>query len=1612
MDRHARPASSRAVPRPLAWLVPAFVLVLSLLSACGVFGGPPSNDDPLVLEDVRATSATSFRLRFSRPLGAGADDPANYRVRDPDRRALPVVAAHPVDGGLVVILTTEPQREVAYTVTVRGVEDGDGTEVDGALEADGPAFGSAVPAPYPSRAVPLSATRVLVGFADPASDRPARMNDDALLAGAYRAADPALLVRSVAFADDGADRSHVVLETSTMAEGTYALRVGPVTADPGARPVDPFRDRVAFDGMAAVDDVPPTIHRAYAADPGTVVALFSEPLQDGATDPDRYALVDPDGTELPVAAAELRAHGTEVALTTATMTPETRYTLRADGLLDLAGNPIDPTATAGVVLAAPGGDVTPPRLTGAVSTSPTRVLVTFSEAVRGGSDGAENPEHYEIVGGLATNAALSGQAILSVQEAVLADDGRSVTLTTLAQSDIEYTLRATGIRDLAGNPLARIDRDNPFEVRFFGTAATGAGVDSDGDGLTDAAEQRGWTVTVREVGGATTTREVTSDPLSADTDDDGVGDAAEMTNRSDPRSADTDQDDLTDDRELNVVYSSPTDVDSDDDGLGDGLEVEFFGTSPLYADTDGDQFPDEYEVTTDNRNPRIADLPEVRIDVGNVDLQLDVRFEEQTRRGTSTVDATTVSTTLERSESSRTENVQSDADEWYVSAQASICWLAGCDQDTFAWGGSVTAGGGFTRTSTTTATSESVRASQEAYARSLATEATVSAESSIRRIVEDASLAVAVTLGNPGDVAYTVRDIELTALTQDGRDTSTQVPVATLVSETGGGIGIGPLNPTRGPFRFVATEAFPSLVEQLMQNPRGITFKVANYTLEDEFGRRFAFVQQDVNDRTASFKLHYAGRRDMEIYRVATNAGFGPDGRPTGTSMASVLEDTLGLAWIPPDEDEQLDEDDPGDAAVLESSYSTRVVGGVEVLYRVRDVSRELTGEERDWRVMVYEDGDTRLITPVDDNPGEDFRSVTVTAETEFGFYFVQDLDDDAMPKSIEATYGSVDSDDDACDNALFGVGTGEDRCPGSADGEPDSRDSDRDGLEDYEELEGPFDASGTDPWQITFDDGRDGYRTSANPARRDTDGDGLLDCQELAPPVSSEDDAPRACADIVVYLDVDGQATLEDTGTELAELTLPSPTDPAAIDTDGDGLSDLQEVLGFRYEGPTGTILEVRPDASGPATNPLSRDSDDDGLDDLSEIRLGTDPNAADGDTVFDDDGDGLVNIEETTPRSLTVRDGDAAAIAGDDASDASTTTTTSDPELVDSDDDGLTDWEELQGCRDADGDLVCDVGVPPFGPTANDPDTDGDGLSDLAEVDGVSLPTPGGETSLRYPDPVDGDSDDDGLSDGAEVGDPWQVVVAGRGGYLVWSDPMRADADGDGLDDGAERSAGTDPNLADTDGDGALDGLEVARTDADGAPLTDPLTPDHLVTVTFLSIEVGRGDVDGSGDGDAGADDAGDFEFDLGVVYPDPDTGLLRQRTTVTPFVIAGDFADCGDPAESICVATQIGEPGTYLQVNSQGANVLSLAPYPTRFAVPFTSQFAVFGEVREIDDPFPSFSSTIDQEFSFGGLSDTTATFNGKGLAKGTNVKVFTQTVDQEAYRIDVTVQATIE
>ena len=148
-----------------------------------------------------------------------------------------------------------------------------------------------------------------------------------------------------------------------------------------------------------------------------------------------------------------------------------------------------------------------------------------------------------------------------------------------------------------------------------------------------------------------------------------------------------------------------------------------------------------------------------------------------------------------------------------------------------------------------------------------------------------------------------------------------------------------------------------------------------------------------------------------------------------------------------------------------------------------------------------------------------------------------------------------------------------------------------------------------------------------------------------------------------------------------------------------------------------------------------------------------------------------------------------------------------------TDSDNDGLTDAEEQA------------LGTDPF-----NPDTDGDGVNDGAEVGG----NPGAPTDTDAdgipdviesattdfdgdgtPNQLDADSDNDGIPDSVEAGPgPGQRDTDGDG----TPDFLDRDSDADGIPDAIEAGA-TPATPADTDGDG-IPNYRDLDSDADGLP------------------------------------------------------------------------------------------------------------------------------------------------------------------------------------------------
>ncbi|WP_426727244.1 Rib/alpha-like domain-containing protein [Corynebacterium auriscanis] len=306
--------------------------------------------------------------------------------------------------------------------------------------------------------------------------------------------------------------------------------------------------------------------------------------------------------------------------------------------------------------------------------------------------------------------------------------------------------------------------------------------------------------------------------------------------------------------------------------------------------------------------------------------------------------------------------------------------------------------------------------------------------------------------------------------------------------------------------------------------------------------------------------------------------------------------------------------------------------------------------------------------------------------------------------------------------------------------------------------------------------------------------------------------DAELTSYDVVVKAELDGKEDQDKFKITVTERMIADP------DTDGDGIPDSKDPdidgdgVNNSDEKAAGTD-PYNPDTDGDGTNDGDEDTDGDGKPNKDE----SDPTK---DETTDTDGDGIPDIIDKDDQDGPKGDKDGDGIPNAQDPDADGDGVSNDDEKVagldplkpDTDGDGTNDGDED---TDGDGKPNKDESNVPEGPVT---DENGDGLGDT----GVTDENPKDGT----PDIIDGPAEKD--TDGDNIPDS--------------KDP---DADGDGVSNDDEKVAGLDPLKPDTDGDGTNDGDE--DTDGDGKPNKDESNvPEGPVT-----------DENGDGLGDTGVTD-----------------------------------------------------------------------------------------------------------------------------------------------------------
>jgi len=417
--------------------------------------------------------------------------------------------------------------------------------------------------------------------------------------------------------------------------------------------------------------------------------------------------------------------------------------------------------------------------------------------------------------------------------------------------------------------------------------------------------------------------------------------------------------------------------------------------------------------------------------------------------------------------------------------------------------------------------------------------------------------------------------------------------------------------------------------------------------------------------------------------------------------------------------------------------------------------------------------------------------------------------------------------------------------------------DTDNDGTADGAEV-GPNVNSPVDT------DG-DGIINALEPSNVDTDGDGVMNQLD---PANNNPCIPNANSAACPTGDTDGDGL---TNTQEPVLG----TSISNADTDGDGTNDAAEV-----GGDVNSPLDSDGDGAINALESSIADADLDGVSDQLDV-ANSNPCIPNANSIAclmtDSDGDGLTNSQEDTlgtDRGNVDTDGDGAndgAEVGGNVnapvdSDGDGTPNVFESSVADIDSDGVSNQNDPANgnacvpnansaiclAADSDGDGLTNAQEDALGTSRGNPDTDGDGANDGAEVGGnVNSPiNSDGDGTPNVLESSITDTDGDGVSNQNDSANGNPCVPNANSAAC-----LGADDDGDGLTNVQEDTLGTDRGNPDSDGDGISDGVEVGSNPADPTDTDGDGIPD--VVEAGASATDADSDNDGISDGDeVGAD------------------------------------------------------------------------------------------------------------------------------------------------------------
>ncbi|MBU8922838.1 MAG: Ig-like domain-containing protein [Bacteroidales bacterium] len=194
-------------------------------------------------------------------------------------------------------------------------------------------------------------------------------------------------------------------------------------------------------------ETPPKLISADNMDDSHVTVLFNRPVtQETAENISNYLLFEsgPPGNVVPLTGSVLQPDSTSVLLSTQVpLTYQTDYTVRVSAVENNYGVPILPASE----ITFTANETDPPALLSGIMTGQDQLELTFSEQMNESS--AENETNYEVF------ETYDPSRTFIVTTAVLLPDAERVRLYSgeAFLHGISYTVRATDVTDLAGNPI-------------------------------------------------------------------------------------------------------------------------------------------------------------------------------------------------------------------------------------------------------------------------------------------------------------------------------------------------------------------------------------------------------------------------------------------------------------------------------------------------------------------------------------------------------------------------------------------------------------------------------------------------------------------------------------------------------------------------------------------------------------------------------------------------------------------------------------------------------------------------------------------------------------------------------------------------------------------------------------------------------------------------------------------------------------------------------------------------------------------------------------------------------------------------------------------------------